>query len=67
MKTYIVINACPFAPGDLVECVHTKVRSFVQKIEEEHVFCVDERGVFFYRTWSHDNGGLTLIQKSDEA
>ncbi len=63
-KTFINFAECPFQIGDEVECIDSGVKAVVHRIVDEHVFCVSHDGIEFYRTWSHANGGLTLVWRA---
>ena len=69
MPDYVNMDACPFRRGDRVKCVHTHVEATVLEVADANVFCVDDHGCHFYRTWTHEldtlfhkaGGGLTRL------
>jgi hypothetical protein len=62
-RDVIRFESCPYRVGDLVECVCTNQRATVVAVKNEHVYCCTDAGVWFYRTWSHQRGGLKLITR----
>lgn len=58
-KTFINFADCPFQVNDEVACIHSDMKATVLYVDDEHVFCISDKGVSFYRTWSHELFGNT--------